>query len=431
MKTDLWRRSNWKIRFFTIWTGQSFSLIGSSLAQFALVWWLTETTRSATVLATATMVAVLPGVLVGPFAGALVDRWNRRLVMLASDTFVALVSLWLAYVFWAGSVSVWHIYVAMLARAIGGAFHWPAMEASTSLMVPKEQLSRVAGLNQTLRGVLNVAAPPLGALLMAIMPLHNIMGIDVLTALLAVSPLLFIAIPQPQHDENGVTAGDLDRPGLLQDMKTGLRYVWEWPGLVAILIMAMVINFVINPAFSLMPLLVTDHFGGDAATLGGLESSWGIGMIVGGILLSVWGGFRRRIYTSLGGLVFSGVGVMGVGLAPVNGIWVAVVGLFVAGFMNPLVNGPISAILQATVDPEMQGRVFTLVGSLSSAMMPLSLAVAGPLADQVGIRSWYVVGGAVFALIGMSAFFVPVIVHLEDRHDRIPDTELGRSGVTV
>lgn len=146
--------ANWRVRFFAIWTGQAFSIVGSRLAQFALVWWLTKATGSATVLATATLVAILPGVLLGPFSGALVDRWNRRLIMIVADASVAAISVWIAYLFWTESVAVWHIYVAMLARALGGAFHWPSMQASTSLMVPKEHLPRVAGLNQMIQGLL-------------------------------------------------------------------------------------------------------------------------------------------------------------------------------------------------------------------------------------------------------------------------------------
>ena len=408
--------SRWQIPFFTIWTGQAFSLIGSQMAQFALVWWLTKTTGSATVLATATLVAILPGVVLGPFAGALVDRWNRRKVMIVADGFVALVSAWLAYLFWSGSMSVWHIYVAMLARALGGAFHWPAMEASTSLMVPKEQLSRVAGLNQTIRGALNVIAPPLGALLLSLLPLHGIMGIDVVTAIIAISPLFCVTIPQPRRTEAAGAVAE-SKPSLWQEMGAGLRYVWGWPGLRAALVMAMIINFVVNPAFSLMPLLVTEHFKGGALQLGWLESGWGIGMVLGGLLLSVWGGFRRRVYTSLVGLVLEGIGIMLIGLAPENGFWLALAAIFVAGFMNPLINGPLFAVLQTMVAPEMQGRVFTVVGSLSSAMMPLSLAVAGPVADAVGIRTWYVVGGAIFALIGAGSFFVPAIVNIEQNHN--------------
>jgi DHA3 family macrolide efflux protein-like MFS transporter len=418
--------SRWQAPFFTIWTGQALSLVGSRLVQFALVWWLTKRTGSATVLAMATLVAVLPGVILGPFAGALVDRWNRRRVMLVADGFVALVSAWLAYLFWSGSMSVWHVYVAMLAREAGGAFHWPAMQASTSLMVPRKHLARVAGLNQTLQGALNIVAPPLGAILMSLLPLHGIMGIDVGTALFAIVPLLFIPIPQPDKAP-AEAVGGLVRT-VWADFGAGLRYVRGWPGLMAVMFVAMIINFVINPAFSLMPLLVTNHFGGEALELGWLESAWGIGMVLGGLLLSVWGGFRRRVYTSLSGLVVSGLGVMLVGLTPADRFPLALAALFVAGFMNPLVNGPLLAILQVTVAPEMQGRVFTLVGSLASAMMPLSLAVAGPLADAVGVRPWFVVGGAIFSLIGLGSFFVPVIVNIENDQPLDAAVEVAPSG---
>ena len=419
----------WQIPFFAIWTGQAFSLVGSQVASFALVWWLTKTTGSATVLTMATMVAILPGVILGPFAGALVDRWNRRRVMLAADGFVALVSAWLAYLFWSGSMQVWHLYVAMLARSLGEAFHWPAMQASTSLMVPKEHLSRVAGLNQTIRGGLNVVAPPLGALLLGLLPLHGVMGVDVATAALAMVPLLFVTIPQPQRTDAGQGSGV---PGVWADVRAGLRYVRGWPGLMAILGIAMIINFVVNPAFSLMPLLVTDHFQGGALQLGWLESAWGVGVVLGGLLLSVWGGFRRRIYTSLLGMVIAGLGIMVVGLVPGSGFIWAVAALFVAGTTNPLINGPLHAILQATVAPEMQGRIFTLVSSFATAMMPLSLAVAGPLADAVGVRPWYAVGGIIFSLIGLASFFVPVIVRVEENgHGETMPAGLQAEGLPV
>ncbi|MFZ5916296.1 MAG: MFS transporter [Chloroflexota bacterium] len=418
----------WQTPFFTIWIGQALSLVGSQLAQFALVWWLTEATGSATVLAMATLAAVLPGVVLGPFAGALVDRWDRRKVMLVADSFVALVSAGLAYLFWIEAVSIWHIYAAMLARALGGAFHWPAMHASTSLMVPQKHLSRVAGLNHTMQGVLSVVAPPLGAILLSLLPLQGIMGLDVITALMAIVPLFFVTIPRPQK----TTADDqaAARPSLWREMQAGLRYVWAWPGLMAILFMAMVINFVVNPAFSLMPLLVTEHLGGGALQLGWLESAWGIGIVMGGLLLSVWGGFRRRVYTSLSGLVLGGLGIMGIGLAPANGLGLALAALFVAGFTSPLIDGPFFAILQARVAPEMQGRVFTVVVSFAQAMQPLSLAVAGPVSDAIGVRSWYVLGGAVFALIGAAAFFVPAVVNIEQngqttKTEAVPATDAG------
>ncbi|MBL7063085.1 MAG: MFS transporter [Anaerolineae bacterium] len=406
------RRSKWQIPFFTVWTGQQFSLIGSHVLQFALVWWLTQLTGSATVLAMATMMWVIPQVFLGPIVGAYVDRLNRRVVMIVADSLIALVALWLAYLFWADTMQVWHVYAALLVRAIGGLFHWSTMQASTSLMVPDEHLTRVAGLNQTMQGALNVIGPPLGALLLAVLPFEGIMLMDVGTAAFAILPLFFVAIPQPER-----TLTKSEKPSVWSDVREGLRYVRGWPGLLAVLIMATVINFVVNPAFSLMPLLVTEHFNGDAPQLAWLESSWGVGLVLGGLLLSAWGGFRRRVYTSLMGLMIEGLGITLVGLAPANVFWLAVAGMFVAGSMNALVNGPLFAVLQAIVAPKMQGRVFAVVASMSSAAFPLSLAVAGPVADAIGLRPWYVVGGIVCTLMGLGACFVPVIVNIEQNHN--------------
>ena len=420
MKRAEQHQTKWKIPFFTIWTGQAFSLVGSRILEFALVWWLTERTGSATVLATATMMFVIPQVFLAPLAGALVDRWNRRVVMIVADSLIALLALWLAYLFGTGSIQVWHVYAGLLVRSIGGSFHWPAMQASTSLMVPDEHLTRVAGLNQTMNGALNVIGPPLGAMLIELLPFEGVMLMDVATAMLAVAPLFFVHVPQPDRAATESDQG-LEAPrkpsSVWSDLRAGLRYVWGWPGLLAVLMMATILNFVVNPAFSLMPLLVTEHFNGDALQLGGLESSWGIGLVLGGLILSAWGGFRRRVYTSLMGLVIEGLGVICVGLAPANAFWLAVGGMFVAGVMNAFVNGPLFAALQAIVAPDMQGRVFTVVMSVSSAAWPLSLAVAGPVADAVGVRPWYVVGGAVTTLIGLGAFFVPVIVNIEHNHN--------------
>jgi len=186
------RKNGWAVPFFTIWTGQALSLVGSQAGVFALVWWLTQRTGSGTVLATSTMVAMLPGVLLGPFIGALVDRWNRRWIMIVADSVIALFSAWLAILFWADALQIWHVYVIGFVRALGGTFHHPAMQASTSLMVPDEQLARVAGMNQTLYGVMTIVTPPLGAFLMSILPLHWIMAIDVITAAFAIAPLFFV-----------------------------------------------------------------------------------------------------------------------------------------------------------------------------------------------------------------------------------------------
>lgn len=414
------REKSWKIPFFTIWSGQQLSWIGSALAGFALVWWVTKTTGSATILATATLVSMLPGVLLGPLVGALVDRWNRRMVMLVADSFVALVSAWLAYLFWSGTMQIWHVYVIMLARAVGGAFHWPAMSASTSLMVPKEQLPRVAGLNQTMGGAVNIISPPLGALLLTILPLHGIMAIDVLTAAFAIVPLLFVAIPQPARcaTQSGATA--TAQPSLWQDVREGMRTIVGWPGLLAVCLLAMVLNLLISPAMSLLPILVTQHFDGQAGQLAWLNSAWGVGLVLGGLILSVWGGFERRIVTMLTGIIGLGVGALLVGLTPAAAFPLAAAGLFLGAIMNSLCNGSAFALLQTVIAPEMQGRVFTVVTSLCGAMTPLGMAVAGPAVDAFGVRALYVVGGIAQVLLGVGSFFIPAIMHLEDNNSHSP-----------
>lgn len=406
-------RNKWAAPFLVLWTGQSLSLLGSSVAQFALVWWVTTLTGSATVLATASLMAILPGVFLGPIAGAYVDRLSRKRVLVAADAVVALAALWLAYLFWSGAMQVWHVYVVMFVRSIGGSFHFPAMQASTTLMVPREHLARVAGLNQALNGVMNIGGPPLGALLLSLLPLYGVMLIDVGTALAAIVLVLSIAIPQPER--TAAEAGTA-RPSIWTDVREGLRYVAGWRGVLLLMIAAMLLNLIVSPALSLMPLLVTRHFQGDALQLGVLESAWGLGVVGGGLLLGVWGGFRRRIYTSLTGVILMGVGLGIMGIAPRSLFWLAVAGNAFAGVMSPIANGPLFAVLQATVAPEYQGRVFTVINSLAMAMMPLGLVAAGPLADWLGIRIWYVIGGVACVVIGTAAMKVRAIVDIEQNH---------------
>lgn len=416
--------SNWAVSFFTIWIGQALSLVGSGVAGFALVWWLARQTNSATVLATATLVSMLPGVFLGPFTGALVDRWNRRWVMIVADTIIAFFSAWLAFLFWIHALQIWHVYAIMFVRALGGAFHWPAMQASTSLMVPKEQLSRVAGMNQALHGILNIITPPLGAFLMEVMPLYAIMAIDVVTAVLAVGPLFFVHVPQPERRK--VEKGG--QPSLWNDVKEGFVYIWHWRGVFWVLVMATILNLLVNPGFSLMPILVRNHFHGEALQLGWMNSAWGLGVVLGGVTLSVWGGFRRKIYTSLLGLFGMGMGILVLGFAPTTAFWLGLVGMLLAGFMNPIVNGPFFAILQAVVAPEIQGRVFMVVGSMSAAASPLGMAIAGPVADWLGVQVWFVVGGITTFLMGIGMLFIPTVMHLEDHRASVQEAAVVVEG---
>ncbi len=409
----------WAPKLFTIWTGQAFSLIGSALVQFALVWWMTRTTGSATVLATATLVALLPQILLGPFVGALVDRWNRRLIMIVADTAIAAATGVLIFLFAAGIVQVWHVYTILLLRSLGGAFHGPAMTASTSLMVPKQHLARLAGLNQTLQGVLSIFAPPLGALLIGLLPMHGVLAIDIGTAALAVLPLLVLSIPNPPR-QMAQANGTAKKTSYWHDLREGFTYVVKWPGLLGLILLAMMLNFLLVPSSSLTPLVITKIFGRGVAELGWTETVFGVGVIAGGLVLSAWGGFKRKIVTSLTGILGIGAGVILIGVAPTNLFFLILVANFVIGMTQVFANGPLLAIFQAAIEPEMRGRVFSLIGAGATAMMPLSLLVAGPISDWLGVRIWYLIGGGLCILVTLVAFSIPAIMNIEQNRHQAP-----------
>jgi len=405
--------NKWVARFFTIWTGQAFSLFGSQLVQFALIWWLTQKSGSATVLAIASLVGMLPQILLGPFAGAIVDRSNRRMIMIVADSGIAFATLLLIFLFSTGKVQIWHVYAIMAVRSLGGAFHYPAMAASTPLMVPEKYLTRISGMNQTLQGLMALVAPPAGAFLLSVLPTQGVLFIDVGTAALAVLPLLFINIPQPiKHPD----AAHKEKQSLLKDLQDAFVYIRNWPGMVTILFMALFLNFLLTPLGSLMPLLVTKYFGKGAIEFGLMESASGFGIIAGGLLLSAWGGFNRKIVTSLCGIIGIGIGTSLIGFAPATIFPMAIAGSVVSGAMIPMANGPLGALLQSVIRRDMQGRVMALVNSAATAISPIGLLIAGPLSDSIGIRTWYWFAGVFTILMAISGFLIPAVMTVETNH---------------
>ncbi len=404
--------------FLILWVGQAFSLLGSQLVQFSLIWWLTQQTGSATVLALASLVGLLPQVVLGPLVGPLVDRWNRRWTMILADAVVALATLALATLFWLGQVEIWHVYLALFIRALGGTFHGPAMAASVSLIVPQEHLTRVQGFNQMLNGGLNIISAPLGALMLQLMPMQGVLLVDLVTAVIGIITVAIVRVPQPRHEAPGEAGAG--RGQYWRDLRAGFQYVVSWRGLLILMGLAMLINLVLAPTTSFLPLLVTQHFNGTAWHLSAVEAGMGIGVIAGGLLLGAWGGFRRRIITSLLGVMGIGLGTLLIGLAPASAFVLVVVLVGMTGLMMSFANGPLMAILQATVAPSMQGRVFSLLTSGATAMMPLGLIVAGPLADAIGVRTWFIIGGAITLAAGVSGFLIPSLLNLEQERDDHP-----------
>jgi len=407
--------SHWKSRFFTIWTGQAVSLFGSSLVSFALIWWLTDETRSTATLATASLVTLLPTIVLGPFAGTLVDRWNRRAVLIAADVLVAVFTALLAFLFWQDMVQTWHIYAIMFLRSLAGAFHQPAMLASTSLMVPHEQLTRVGGMNQTLAGALRIVAPVSGALLLSILPLQGILAIDIATMATAIVPLLFIPIPQPPPSP-AQAAGKSST--FLSEFADGFRYVWGWRALFIVVATCTLANVFVGPAISFMPLLVTREFGGGALQLSLVTSLSGIGLVIGGFFMTLWGGFKRRLVTSAIGWGGVGIGYILIAMIPGSAFYLLLAIIFCVGFAVSVGSAPLDAFYQSCVAPDKQGRVFAVLASIDGATMPLGLVIAGALGDAAPLRIWWLLVGISHAALAVAWLLMPSIRRAEDESSR-------------
>ena len=390
---------NWLRNYLPMGIGQIVSLVGSALVQFSLVWYVTKQTGSATVLASATTAALLPNILLGPFVGALVDRWNRKLVMIIADLVVALATAVLAVLFATGAIQIWHIIAILLTRSAAGVFQGPARTAATTLMVPQEHLSRLGGINQAVDGMINVFSPALGALLLELLPMQGVLAVDIITAAIAISLMIFfVRVPQP------TTKPKTDRitpKSLMVDVRESVRYIITWPGLFLMILMASLLNMALAPGGNLLPLHVTTFFGKGAQELAWMQVAMGIGGIVGGLVLGVWGGFKRKVWTVLTGMIGIGAGMLLFGLIPANRYAYSLVCLVVVGGMASFANGSFGPLLQTKVPPEVQGRVFMLLSSLSLAMMPIGLFLSAPIADRFGTRVSYIAGGSLCLIIGL------------------------------
>ncbi len=397
---------NWTARFYTLWTGQALSLLGSQLVQFAIIWYLTQETNSATTLAIASMMGLLPQVLFSPFIGTWVDRGNRRLIMIFADGAVAVATLVLAILFLFGMEQIWHIYVVLFIRAVAGGFHQSAFSASWVLLVPKDQLARVQGFNQALFGGIAVVSAPLGAYLLEALDIQGILGIDVSTAVIAIVIVFLTQIPQPDR-------GELATSTFWQDFVAGYRYIIHWRGLVIILVLAMVINFFLSATEPLTPLLIKNHFKGGISQLAWWLSLFSVGMLLGGLILGIWGGFKRKIVTALIGLIVMGILIFGIGILPSNMFVGGLILNTIFGLSIPIVNGSIGATLQSSIKPDMQGRVFAFIQSIAMLVSPLALIIAGPFADRFGIQPWFVIAGCICAAMGALGFFFPEVMSIE------------------
>jgi MFS transporter, DHA3 family, macrolide efflux protein len=397
--------SRWQPRFWSIWFGQALSLVGSALTQFVLLWWITSTTGSATALATAGIAALLPQAILGPIGGVIADRLPRRLIMIVADSITAACMLVLVVLFATGSIQLWHVYTLMFIRSSMQAFQGPAASSSTANLVPTDWLPRVAGLNQSLSGIMTIAAAPLGALALAWLPLQGALMIDVVTAVLGITPLLFYAIPQPRETQNKTSS-------VLADFREGVRFVVKDRGLLSLYGLLGLVVLTIMPTFTLTPLLVKQHFSGGAGEVALMEGISGVGMILGGLFITAFPP-RRPIVTLL---VFFAVSCGTVALTALsngNALWLAVIWWTVSGISFSVGNAPMMSVLQTVVPNHMQGRTLSLMSTVMGLAGPVGLLVAGPLGEAIGVRGVFIWGGALSALVCLLGLLSPALHSLE------------------
>jgi predicted MFS family arabinose efflux permease len=361
--------------FLIVWLGQVVSLVGSGLTSFGLGVWVFQQTGSATHFALIGLAVVLPRVLLSPLAGAVVDRWDRRRAMIVGDAGAGLSTLILAALFLANRLDLWPIYLLTGVNAAFGTLQWPAFTATTSLLVPDEQLGRANGLMQFGLAASEILAPALAGMLLGLIGLGGIMLIDVATFVVAVASLSLVRFPQHRTQGTGPKEGE----SLRQDMALGWRYIVARPGLRYLLLFFAAVNFLWGMVGALISPMILGW--ASSEVLGAVVSVAGVGMFAGSLLMSAWGGPRRRIYGVLAFETFSGACFVLMGLRP--SFWPVAVGAFGAHVTIAVVMGCNQAIWQRQVAPEIQGRVFATQQMVARAASPLAYLLAGPLADRL------------------------------------------------
>ncbi|MDQ0064106.1 MFS transporter [Paenibacillus harenae] len=389
--------TNWKKAFATIFTGQIFSILTTAMVQFSIIWHLTETTESAVVLTIAGLIGFLPQALLGPFIGVLLDRWNRKLTMIIADSSIALFSLALGLYYYFGEPSLAFVYLILMVRSTASAFHAPAFQAAIPLIAPEDQLTRVAGWQQMIFSFSTVIGPALGIAVYSATSLGVVLLLDVAGALIANLMLLFVKFNQPKPEVK-------QQPHFFNELKLGWQTFIQVKPVVTITLAAAIFSVAFMPLAMLFPFMTLSHFerGGYSASL--VEAVFSIGMMAGGLLLSV-AASRWKDVTYIGfSLVAIGATCVASGLIGKDAFIAFVVLSFLMGATAPFFNGPYMAMIQRAYEPEMLGRVISIATSVMLLASPVGLLMAGPLVDKYGVQMWFFWSGIVVVLTGLFIF---------------------------
>lgn len=426
--------------FIIVWVGQLASLLGTGISNFALTVWAFETTGSATALALVGFFYMTPLLIFSPFAGTLVDRHSRKVMMAVSDIGAGIGTIVVLILYSMGLLEVWHLYISASIAGAAQTFQWPAYSAAISTMIPKKHYARAAGLNSLAHSGSNIFAPIAGAAMYGLVGLGAVLWIDIITFVVAVLALLVVFIPDPI----ATAEGDESKGSFLQESIYGFRYIFKRPSLLGLQIVFMVGNFFATMAFTLVPAMILARTNNNEYVLGSVQTAGAVGGVIGGLVMGAWGGPKKLVYGVLGGWFLSGLlGTLPLGLSQNWLVWG--VAMFLGASVIPLVNGSNQAIWQRKVSPDVQGRVFSIRRLIAWLVNPLAMLLVGPWADVImkpamtsdtavadalgpvfgtslgsGMAVIVAIAGVMMILTAVGAYFVPAVREVDER---MPDHE--------
>ena len=399
--------------YMSFFAGQQVSLLGSSVAQFVVIWWITIQTQSTWYLALAMIAGFAPMIALTPVAGVYVDRSSRKMVIGVVDFLQALSTVFLILLFWSGIASIWTILLLLAFRSACQAFHLPAVQAIIPLMVPRDKLSRLNGLNYLLNGVMTFIGPIVAAVLLTFLAIDQILWVDPATFIIALIPLLLMRIPsvKTEHEKSSFKKAFVE----------GLSFIRKTRGMVPVIAMATVLNFLIMPLATLLPYYIKyDHLGG-AAELAIVMAASQAGMFIGGAVMLALKELKRKMVVILVTLLTSFVGYALVGLTPLGWFWFMAVGAFVLDFFVAPTNISFRTILQVAIPAEMQGRVNSVTMALATAASPLGMIVSGALASYTGTANLFLGCAATGTLVLLFFWFFTDMRYVEEAKQASPN----------
>lgn len=397
----------WKKRIVRFLAAQTVSLLGSSLVQYAVVWYITLSTSSGRMMTVSTVCGFLPQLLISLSAGAWADRYDRKKLAMLSDSLIAAATLAAALLFLSGYRSVWLLFAVLAVRSAGTGVQTPAVNALIPQLVPKEHLMKVNGINSTIQSLIMLLSPALSGVVLSAMSIEATFFIDVITAVIGVGITATISIPRLGETNLCGTGSDSGNTSFgaagawRQDIRLGLRYLRENPMLRHLLIFQAAVMVLISPSAFLTPLLVSRTFGPEVWRLTASEMTFSAGAAAGGLLIAAWGGWKNRVHTMAAAAAAYGVLMLALGLAPVFAVYLAA--NFLIGVTMPCYNAPAAAMIQENAEAAMHGRMFSFMQIVSSCTLPLGMVLFGPLADLFRVQDLFLCAGGLVAACAAAA----------------------------